>query len=70
MVEEGEPEEETSLVTVPLEQIAKVAASLLSVILISPMVRKVLSEPDLFQECVVGTVEDLEMLKDCSVLPI
>ena len=48
MVEEGEPGEETSVVTVPLEQIAKVAASLASVGLTSPVVRKVLSEPDLF----------------------
>ena len=48
MVEEEEPEEETSVVPMPLEQIAKEAASLALVGLISLVVRKVLSEPDLF----------------------
>ena len=48
MVEKREAREKTSVVTLPLEQIVKVAASLASVGLISPVVRKVLSEPDLF----------------------
>ena len=57
MVKKREPGEEISVVLVPLEQIAKVAASLTSVSLTSPLVRKVLSELDLFLECLVGTVE-------------
>ena len=48
MVEEGEPGEKSSAITVPLEQIAKVAASLASVGLNIPVVRKILGEPDLF----------------------
>ena len=48
VVEKREPGEDTSVVTVPLEQIAKVAVSLASVGLTSPVVRKVLIEPDLF----------------------
>ena len=48
MVEEGELEENTLVVTVQLEQIAKVAVSLASVGLSTLVVRKVLSEPDLF----------------------
>ena len=48
MVEKGEPGEETSIVPVLLEQIAKVAASLASVALIRPVVKKVLRELELF----------------------
>ena len=46
--EKRELKEETSVVMVLLEQIAKVAASLASVGLTSPVVKKVLSEPDLW----------------------
>ena len=48
VVEEGEPGEETEVVTIPLEKIAKVSASLVLVGLTSPVVIKVLSELDLF----------------------
>ena len=42
--------------SVLLEQIARVAVSLALVDLTSPVVREVLSEPDLFYERIVGTV--------------
>ena len=47
MVEEGELKEETIVVTVLLEQIAMVAATIASVGLTIPVVRKVVSELDL-----------------------
>ena len=48
MIEKGEPGEETSVVTVLLEQIAKVAVFLALVYLTSLVVRKAFGEPDLF----------------------
>ena len=48
MVDKKEPGEETSVASVPLQPIPKVAISLAYVGLTSPVVRKVLSELDLF----------------------
>ena len=48
MVEEGKPGEKISVITAPLEQIAKKAALLTLVGLTSSVVRNILNELDLF----------------------